>query len=226
MQAIPTAFCIPLSPVEAPRRKPTMPYPLHVTCDATAGDLPSGPKMKIEEDRMRIAVIGTGGIGAPYGASLARAGADVTFVARGAHLAAIRENGLRIEGDRGETHIRPAHGPTVIVSRSDASARANRSGSSRQFPSGRASPVARLLRTRGGSAGSRRDPAPPGSCCFGASTGRRRAAPPGPAHSFVLTVGGAEGRKSAWRNRPPSIFPFDRAKERPPADLYRYPRVP
>ena len=56
---------------------------------------------------MRIAVIGAGGIGAPYGASLAKAGADVTFVARGAHLAAIRENGLRIEGDRGETHIRP-----------------------------------------------------------------------------------------------------------------------
>src|SRR5690242_14865602 len=56
---------------------------------------------------MRIAVIGTGGIGGPYGASLAKAGADVTFVARGAHLGAMRENGLRIEGDRGETHIRP-----------------------------------------------------------------------------------------------------------------------
>ena len=57
---------------------------------------------------MRIAVIGTGGIGGPYGASLAKAGAEVTFVARGAHLSAIRENGLRIEGDRGETLIRPA----------------------------------------------------------------------------------------------------------------------
>jgi 2-dehydropantoate 2-reductase len=57
---------------------------------------------------MRIAVIGAGGIGGPYGASLATAGADMTFVARGAHLAAMRENGLRIEGDRGETHIRPA----------------------------------------------------------------------------------------------------------------------
>ena len=40
---------------------------------------------------MRIAVIGTGGIGGPYGASLAKAGADVIFVARGAHLRAIRE---------------------------------------------------------------------------------------------------------------------------------------
>jgi|SRR5271166_6027900 len=57
---------------------------------------------------MRIAVIGTGGIGGPYGASLAKAGADVTFVARGAHLAAIRANGLRVEGDRDEIRIRAA----------------------------------------------------------------------------------------------------------------------
>ena len=57
---------------------------------------------------MRIAVIGAGGIGAIYGAALAKAGKDVIFVARGAHLAAMRENGLRIEGDRGETVIRPA----------------------------------------------------------------------------------------------------------------------
>ena len=64
---------------------------------------------------MRIAVIGTGGIGGPYGASLAKAGAEVTFVARGAHLAAIRENGLRIEGDRGETHIRPARATADIA---------------------------------------------------------------------------------------------------------------
>jgi 2-dehydropantoate 2-reductase len=64
---------------------------------------------------MRIAVIGTGGIGGPYGASLAKAGADVIFVARGAHLAAMRENGLRIEGDRGETHIRPAQATDDIA---------------------------------------------------------------------------------------------------------------
>ena len=57
---------------------------------------------------MRIAVIGAGGIGAIYGAALAKAGADVTFVARGAHLAAMRERGLKIEGDRGETQVSPA----------------------------------------------------------------------------------------------------------------------
>src|SRR5262245_53231061 len=68
------------------------------------------------EAGMRIAVIGTGGIGGPYGASLARAGADVTFVARGAHLTAIREKGLRIEGDRGEIHIRPAQATDEIAS--------------------------------------------------------------------------------------------------------------
>ena len=65
---------------------------------------------------MRIAVIGAGGIGGPYGAALANAGADVIFVARGAHLAAMRENGLRIEGDRGETDIRPAQATDDIAS--------------------------------------------------------------------------------------------------------------
>jgi len=57
---------------------------------------------------MRIAVVGAGGIGAPLGASLAFAGQDVTFLARGAHLAAMRADGLRVEGDRGETVVRPA----------------------------------------------------------------------------------------------------------------------
>ena len=57
---------------------------------------------------MRIAVIGAGGVGGAFGAALAKAGAEVTFVARGAHLQAMRQNGLRIEGGRGETLIRPA----------------------------------------------------------------------------------------------------------------------
>ncbi|HTZ37234.1 MAG TPA: 2-dehydropantoate 2-reductase [Stellaceae bacterium] len=52
---------------------------------------------------MRIAIVGAGAIGCIYGAALARAGAEVSFVARGAHLAAMQANGLRIEGDRGET---------------------------------------------------------------------------------------------------------------------------
>jgi 2-dehydropantoate 2-reductase len=64
---------------------------------------------------MRIAVIGAGGIGAIYGAALAKAGAEVIFVARGSHLAAMQQNGLRIEGDRGVTVIRPAEATDDIA---------------------------------------------------------------------------------------------------------------
>jgi len=56
---------------------------------------------------MRIAVMGTGGVGGGFGAALAKAGADVTFIARGAHLAAMKSQGLKIEGGRGETHLVP-----------------------------------------------------------------------------------------------------------------------
>jgi 2-dehydropantoate 2-reductase len=47
---------------------------------------------------MRIAVMGSGGLGGYFGALLARGGADVGFVARGAHLEAMRERGLRVDG--------------------------------------------------------------------------------------------------------------------------------
>jgi 2-dehydropantoate 2-reductase len=45
---------------------------------------------------MKIVIVGSGGVGGYFGARLARAGEDVTFVARGAHLQAIREHGMRI----------------------------------------------------------------------------------------------------------------------------------
>ncbi len=44
---------------------------------------------------MKIAIMGTGGVGGYYGGLLAQSGQDVTFIARGAHLRAIREQGLR-----------------------------------------------------------------------------------------------------------------------------------
>jgi 2-dehydropantoate 2-reductase len=56
---------------------------------------------------MRIAVIGAGGVGGAFGAALAKAGAHVTFVARGAHLAAMRASGLRVLGPRGDLYISP-----------------------------------------------------------------------------------------------------------------------
>ena len=52
---------------------------------------------------MRIAIIGAGGIGGYFGGFLARSGADVTFVARGATLAALRERGLTVQGEHGFT---------------------------------------------------------------------------------------------------------------------------
>ena len=54
---------------------------------------------------MRIAVIGAGGVGGYFGGWLAAAGADVAFVARGAHAAAIRANGLRIESAGGDLNV-------------------------------------------------------------------------------------------------------------------------
>jgi 2-dehydropantoate 2-reductase len=46
---------------------------------------------------MRVAIVGSGGVGGYYGGMLARAGEDVTFIARGAHLDAMRANGLTVK---------------------------------------------------------------------------------------------------------------------------------
>ncbi|MEO8003746.1 MAG: 2-dehydropantoate 2-reductase [Betaproteobacteria bacterium] len=54
---------------------------------------------------MRIAIMGSGGVGGYFGAKLARAGCDVTFIARGAHLEAMRKNGLLVESKAGNIQI-------------------------------------------------------------------------------------------------------------------------
>lgn len=54
---------------------------------------------------MRVAIMGSGGVGGYFGARLVKGGADVTFIARGAHLAAMREHGLTVES---------AHEPLVL----------------------------------------------------------------------------------------------------------------
>lgn len=54
---------------------------------------------------MRITIMGSGGVGGYFGARLAQAGCDVTFVARGAHLAALRTNGLRVLSPLGDIHL-------------------------------------------------------------------------------------------------------------------------
>jgi 2-dehydropantoate 2-reductase len=56
---------------------------------------------------MRIAIVGAGGVGGCYGAALAKAGADVTFIARGKHLEAMKSKGLKVESPLGNTHLQP-----------------------------------------------------------------------------------------------------------------------
>ncbi len=57
---------------------------------------------------MKIMVMGSGGMGAYYGGLLARHGNDVTFIARSAHLEAIRANGLQVKSIFGDFTIAPA----------------------------------------------------------------------------------------------------------------------
>jgi 2-dehydropantoate 2-reductase len=54
---------------------------------------------------MRIAIVGSGGVGGYFGGRLAAAGTDVTFLARGAHLEAMRAHGLRIDSPKGNVHV-------------------------------------------------------------------------------------------------------------------------
>ncbi|MBA3817880.1 MAG: 2-dehydropantoate 2-reductase [Deltaproteobacteria bacterium] len=72
---------------------------------------------------MRIAVVGTGGVGGYFGGRLAQAGHDVAFVARGKHLAAMQADGLTVESVAGDFQVHPvrAHerpediGPVDVV---------------------------------------------------------------------------------------------------------------
>lgn len=54
---------------------------------------------------MRIAVMGAGAVGGYFGAKLALGGHDVVFIARGQHLDAIYQNGLRVKSPDGEMHV-------------------------------------------------------------------------------------------------------------------------
>jgi len=71
---------------------------------------------------MRIAILGSGGVGGYFGGRLAASGTDVTFIARGAHFAALQEQGLRIESPLGNvsmpvtaTNDTAAIGPVDVV---------------------------------------------------------------------------------------------------------------
>jgi len=57
---------------------------------------------------MRFAIVGAGAIGAFVGAMLAKSGEDVTLIARGAHLRAMQQRGVRVRGEIGEFETHPA----------------------------------------------------------------------------------------------------------------------
>ena len=63
---------------------------------------------RITENQMRIAVFGTGGVGGYFGGRLADAGEDVTFIARGEHLRAIQQTGLKVDSLEGDFVVFPA----------------------------------------------------------------------------------------------------------------------
>ena len=54
---------------------------------------------------VRIAIVGSGGVGGYFGARLAAAGTDVAFIARGAHLKALQTSGLRVVSPKGDVHL-------------------------------------------------------------------------------------------------------------------------
>ena len=66
---------------------------------------------------MRFAILGSGAVGGYFGAKLARSGQDVTFIARGAHLDAIRTRGLEIKSAKlGDFTVKsPAESDTAKV---------------------------------------------------------------------------------------------------------------
>src|SRR5450759_4693396 len=69
-----------------------------------SGPIPSHDRSVV----MKVAVYGAGALGGYFGARLAEGGADVTLIARGAQLAALRADGLRVRSPLGDLELRLA----------------------------------------------------------------------------------------------------------------------
>lgn len=63
---------------------------------------------------MNIVIYGTGGVGGFFGARLVQAGNNVTFIARGKHLEAIKKNGLQLKSIKGDYLVNPANATADI----------------------------------------------------------------------------------------------------------------
>jgi 2-dehydropantoate 2-reductase len=64
---------------------------------------------------VKVVALGAGGVGGYFGGRLAAGGSDVTFVARGAHLAAMRRSGLTITSPRGNAYIRDVRAVETVA---------------------------------------------------------------------------------------------------------------
>jgi 2-dehydropantoate 2-reductase len=63
---------------------------------------------------MKIAILGTGGVGGYFGGKMAKAGYDVTFLAKGEHLKALQFNGLKVISLGGDFHVNPVQATDKI----------------------------------------------------------------------------------------------------------------
>lgn len=63
---------------------------------------------------LKIAILGAGGVGGYFGGMLARAGADVVFLARGTHLMALRRDGLRVDSVDGDFTVSPVRAAATV----------------------------------------------------------------------------------------------------------------
>lgn len=94
---------------------------VHSVCALAPAEFPK-PEARapaFDPSFMRIAIMGSGGVGGYFGARLAAAGYDVTFIARGAHLDAMRLRGLRVRSPKGDLHlpaVRATDDPSTIGS--------------------------------------------------------------------------------------------------------------
>ena len=83
------------------------PHPRRDSADAHRQAPAPAHRGPLRRSLMRFAVVGAGAIGAYVGAALARGGADVTLIARGPHLRAMQEHGVRVQSARGDFHVHP-----------------------------------------------------------------------------------------------------------------------
>lgn len=103
----PTGFTLPRYPLLT-----NSPYCRQYFVDSMLGTVDANhlrgtPSTERSVPEVKVAVLGTGAIGAYVGAALNRAGAEVHLVARGPHLAAMRRNGVRVLSPRGDFTAHP-----------------------------------------------------------------------------------------------------------------------